>query len=261
MLRPNALLVSLLILPASFLSSQTGTIRVPETILQNSPSTAAELNPTSLVQELDLAIIVLSKGLKKNWETRDQYLTAFEKTSSTNSASRLMTDAKKYVECAIGAHLRAHQIWDEGPTIGVEVHQAIIEFTKKRDEAEQARRAQAQSSNPEGQTAELQLLPCAVAGPRKVAVSAGAAVGMLKTKIDPVYPAEALKKHVSGTVVLGATISTEGLVESLRVISGPTSLQQAALDAVRQWSYRPYLLNDTPVEVETTVNVVFVPSY
>jgi len=84
---------------------------------------------------------------------------------------------------------------------------------------------------------------------------------MLKTKIDPVYPAEALKKHVSGTVVLGATISTEGLVESLRVISGPASLQQAALDAVRQWSYRPYLLNDTPVEVETTVNVVFVPSY
>ena len=261
MLRPNALLASFFILPASFLSSQTGTIRVPETILQNSPSAAAEINPASLVLELNRAIVVLNKGLKENWETRDQYLIAFEKTPSTNSASGSVTDAKKYVECVIGAHLRIHQIWDEGPTIGVEVHQTIIEFTKKRDEAEQARRAQARSSNLEGQTAELQLQLCAVAGPRKVAISAGVAVGMLKTKIDPVYPAEASKNHVSGTVVLGATISTEGLMDSLHVISGPASLQQAALDAVRQWSYRPYLLNGTPVGVETTVNVVFVPNY
>jgi hypothetical protein len=177
MLGLNALLASFLILPASFLSSQTGTIRVPETMLQNSPSAAAKLNPASLVLELDRAIVVLNKGLKENWETRDQYLTAFEKTPSTNSAGRLVMDAKKSVDCAIGAHLRTHQIWDEGLTIGVEVHQAIIEFTKKRDEAEQARRAQARSSNLEGQTAELQLLPCAVAGPRKVAISAGVAVG------------------------------------------------------------------------------------
>jgi protein TonB len=49
-------------------------------------------------------------------------------------------------------------------------------------------------------------------------------------------------------------------VEALRVISGPASLQQATLDAVRQWTYRPYLLNNTPVEVETTINVVFAPS-
>jgi len=257
--RLNALLASFLILPASFLISQTGTIRVPETVLQNLPSAAAELNPASLELELDRAIVVLNKGLKENWETRDQYLTAFEKSPSTDSASRLVTEAKKYVACAIGAHLRTHQIWDEGPTIGVEVHRAIIELTIKRDEADQARRAQARSSNLEGQTAELQLLPCAVAGPRKITISTGVAVGMLKTKIDPVYPAEALKQHVSGTVVLGATISTKGLVESLRVISGPASLQQAALDAVRQWSYRPYLLNDAPVEVETSVNVVFVP--
>jgi TonB family protein len=260
MLRLNALLASFLILPASFLSSQSGTIRVPETALRNSPSAVAELNPASLVLELDRAILVLNKGLKENWKTRDQYITAFERTPSTDSAGSLVTEAKKYVECTISAHLRIHQIWDEGPTIGVEAHQAITEFTKKRDEADRARIVQAQASSPEGKTAELHLLPCAVAGPRTVAISAGVAVGMLKTKIDPVYPAEALKKHVSGTVVLGATISAEGLVESLRVISGPASLQQAALDAVRRWSYRSYLLNDTPVEFETTVNVVFVQS-
>ena len=85
-------------------------------------------------------------------------------------------------------------------------------------------------------------------------------MSILKTKIDPVYPAEAIKNHVSGTVVLHATISTKGNVESLRVISGPASLQQAALDTVRQWTYRPYLLNNMPVEVETTINVVFAPS-
>ena len=83
---------------------------------------------------------------------------------------------------------------------------------------------------------------------------------MIKTRIDPAYPAEAIKNHVSGTVVLLATIGTNGGVEALRVISGPASLQQAALDAVRQWTYRPYLLNNTPVEVETTINVIFAPS-
>jgi protein TonB len=83
---------------------------------------------------------------------------------------------------------------------------------------------------------------------------------MIKNRIDPIYPAAAIKNHVSGTVVLQATISTRGNVEALRVISGPATLQQAALDAVRQWTYRPYLLNGAPVEVETTINVVFAPS-
>jgi len=56
---------------------------------------------------------------------------------------------------------------------------------------------------------------------------------------------------------LQATISKVGSIQNLRVISGPPMLQQAALDAVRSWRYKPYLLNGDPVEVETTVNVVF----
>jgi protein TonB len=59
------------------------------------------------------------------------------------------------------------------------------------------------------------------------------------------------------TVVLQATISKTGSIENLRVMSGPAMLTQSALDAVRSWRYRPYLLNGEPVEVETTVNVVF----
>ena len=63
--------------------------------------------------------------------------------------------------------------------------------------------------------------------------------------------------RLEGTVVLAATISKAGTIENLRVVSGPAMLQQAALDAVKTWQYRPYLLNGQPVEVETTINVIF----
>lgn len=248
MLRRSMILANFVVLPASFLTSQAGAFLGSETVLQDSPSAAVEFNPTSLMLELDRAILILKRGLKENWGSRAQYLTAFERTPSTDRTGRPVTDAKKYVECAIGAHLRTHQLWDEGTPIEVEVHRTIVEFAKRRNEAEQ------------GEAAELQPSPCAVPAPQKVAVSAGVAAGMIKTKIDPVYPAEALKNHVYGTVVLHATISTKGGLEALHVISGPASLQQATLNAVRQWTYRPYLLNNMPVEVETTINVVFAQS-
>jgi protein TonB len=96
-----------------------------------------------------------------------------------------------------------------------------------------------------------------VAPPKKVNISAGVAVGMLLQKTMPVYPPIAKAARVSGTVVLQATISKAGSIENLQVVSGPAMLQQAALDAVRTWRYRPYLLNNEPVEVETTINVIF----
>jgi protein TonB len=63
--------------------------------------------------------------------------------------------------------------------------------------------------------------------------------------------------HAQGTVILAATISKSGNIENLHVVSGPAVLQQAALDAVSTWRYRPYLLDGQPVEVETTVEVIF----
>jgi len=83
------------------------------------------------------------------------------------------------------------------------------------------------------------------------------AAGLLLRKVIPPYPALAKETHTGGTVVLAATISKEGTIINLRVVSGPPMLQQAALDAVSQWRYRPYLLNGEPVDVETTVNVIF----
>jgi protein TonB len=76
-------------------------------------------------------------------------------------------------------------------------------------------------------------------------------------KTIPVYPPIAVAARVEGTVILQATIAKAGTIENLRVVSGPAMLQQAALDAVKNWVYRPYLLDGEPVEVETTVNVVF----
>jgi protein TonB len=93
--------------------------------------------------------------------------------------------------------------------------------------------------------------------PKKVNISGGVAQGMLLQKTVPMYPPIAKAARVSGTVVLQATISKTGTIENLRVISGPAMLQQSALEAVKSWRYRPYLLNNEPVEVETTVNVVF----
>lgn len=81
--------------------------------------------------------------------------------------------------------------------------------------------------------------------------------GLLIRKTMPVYPPIAKATGMQGTVVLQATIARNGTIANLRVVSGSTMLQQAALDAVRNWLYRPYLLNGDPVEVETTVNVVF----
>ena len=81
--------------------------------------------------------------------------------------------------------------------------------------------------------------------------------GYVDPEDQPIYPPIAKAARVSGTVVLQATISKTGTIENLRVISGPAMLQQAALDAVKTWRYRPYLLNNEPVEVETTVNVIF----
>ena len=66
-----------------------------------------------------------------------------------------------------------------------------------------------------------------------------------------------LQARIQGAVILQAKISKERRIVDLHVISGPAELQQAAIDAVRKWIYRPYLLNGEPVEVLTTVNVIF----
>ena len=90
---------------------------------------------------------------------------------------------------------------------------------------------------------------------QQLQVPAGVIAGNLISKVDPVYPAVAKAAHVQGTVVLHATISKTGTVEELEVVSGPEMLRTSAMDAVRQWTYKPYLMNGQPTEVETTITV------
>jgi periplasmic protein TonB len=90
-----------------------------------------------------------------------------------------------------------------------------------------------------------------------VRVEVGVTRGMLIKKVPPKYPKKARKKHIEGVVLLHAKISKEGDIADLSVISGDPMLTQAALDAVKQWKYRPYLLGGKPVEVVTQITVNF----
>jgi protein TonB len=81
--------------------------------------------------------------------------------------------------------------------------------------------------------------------------------GNLVKKVLPTYPPLARTARIQGTVELQAIISKEGTIENLRLLSGHPMLSAAAIEAVRQWRYRPYILNNEPVEVETQITVNF----
>ena len=111
---------------------------------------------------------------------------------------------------------------------------------------------------PEGGGPRVVAQPTAAAGPAKaVKVSAGVAQGMLLTPFQPVYPRIAIAARVEGTVVVQVVLSKTGTIEGLHVTSGPAMLTGAALDAVRAARYAPYRLSGEPVEVETTISVIF----
>lgn len=92
-------------------------------------------------------------------------------------------------------------------------------------------------------------------GPARI--SSGVIAGLLIAPIRPEYPDIAKITHTQGTVVVDAIISRAGAIESAQVLSGPPMLRAAALEAVRQARYRPFLLNGQPTEVQTTVTIVF----
>jgi protein TonB len=98
----------------------------------------------------------------------------------------------------------------------------------------------------------------APAEPLRVRISQKVSDSLIVKKVLPAYPKEARRKHIEGNVVMRAEINTAGDVTDLTVVSGDPLLAPAALEAVRQWKYRPYLLDNSPVNVETQVTVAFV---
>ena len=99
--------------------------------------------------------------------------------------------------------------------------------------------------------------PPKVATPQKLRVSSGVAEGLKVHDVTPTYPQMARIAHIQGDVILQATISKTGAIEGLHGVSGHPILIQAAMEAVKQWKYKPYILNGDPVEVETTIKVQF----
>lgn len=99
--------------------------------------------------------------------------------------------------------------------------------------------------------------PPKTAGPSRIRVGGNVQQASLIRQVQPSYPPLAKAAHVSGTVVLHAIIAKDGTIEHLEFQSGPAMLMTAAMDAVRQWRYKPTMLNGEPVEVDTQITVVF----
>jgi Ca-activated chloride channel family protein len=96
-----------------------------------------------------------------------------------------------------------------------------------------------------------------LATPQRVRISQEVSGGQLEKQVNPTYPPLAKRARIQGEVVLRAVVDKTGTISSLRVVSGHPMLAPAAIEAVKQWKYKPYLLNGTPVEVETTISVKF----
>jgi TonB family protein len=97
--------------------------------------------------------------------------------------------------------------------------------------------------------------------PKRVRVAAGVTQGFIIHRVQPVYPPEARKARIQGTVILRAVIGKDGKIANLQLVSGPKELVQAAMGAVEQWRYKPYLVIGEPVEVDTEIAVNFHLSY
>jgi protein TonB len=96
-----------------------------------------------------------------------------------------------------------------------------------------------------------------VATPQRVRVSQGVTEGLILKRVQPTYPPLARSARIQGSVVLQAVIGKDGSIQGLRAVSGHPMLTPAAIDAVKQWRYKPYFLNGEPVEVDTQITVNF----
>jgi len=92
---------------------------------------------------------------------------------------------------------------------------------------------------------------------QRVTVSQGVSRGLLVKQVQPAYPRGALQLHIEGPVQLMATVSKNGDISEVKVLSGDSQLSHAAVDAVKQWKYKPYLLNGEPVDIQTQITVNF----
>ena len=96
-----------------------------------------------------------------------------------------------------------------------------------------------------------------IANPTRVRIGGNVQMAKMIRKVQPKYPQEAKERHITGTVVLQAVIAKDGTVRELQFVSGPPELMHSAMDAVRKWRYQPTKWKGQPVEVDTTISVVY----
>jgi TonB family protein len=185
-------------------------------------------------------------------------------------ARALLRLASTMVERAPQSNLHAIGVFDAN-----RLEERVMRLTEKRLEVQGARRlvltalCVALGAGTMATAAELRVsvaVPVAapaaaqsgaVNGADAARVSGGVMAGNILSKVNPIYPQEAKDQKISGSVILHAIIRKDGAIAQLDAISGPAELRQSALDAVKQWVYKPYLLNGQPVEVETTITVTY----
>lgn len=110
---------------------------------------------------------------------------------------------------------------------------------------------------PELKTLAVREFPALPLNAMKVRVSSGVANAMLVKKVNPVYPQDAKDNRIQGAVVMKLTIGKDGGIKDLQLISGHPALSPAAIETVKKWEFKPYLLQGEPVEVETSVTINF----
>ena len=94
-------------------------------------------------------------------------------------------------------------------------------------------------------------------GTKRVRISSGVAEGLIRHKVDPVYPQKARENHITGDVLLKAVIDRQGNITNIELVRGDPILAESAIKAVKQWKYRPYILNGEAIEAETTVKIQY----
>jgi TonB family protein len=191
--------------------------------------------------------------------------TAPEPASSPNALKRRLTTAAFDMSCTYygGVPYRGHDgtCKEDKSAVGHYSCRADDDTSLVQSQSScewKVQRLQEWQSNNQELTTSGPTAPAAPGGP--VRISAGLASGMVLSKVDPVYPEIAKVAHVQGPVILHAIISKDGTIENVSVISGNGMLVNAARDAVSRWTYKPYLLNGQPTEVETSVIVDFNPA-
>jgi len=217
------------------------------------PSEAGNLESSPVPQvilECDRAIYILNYGLTHHWATREQFINAFQAFDAKGTSGDTLDKPRLAIVSLLQNHLREHRIWDEGTPVEVEVSRIISDLTQIRDaKLEEERAKDADAAAAQQQPSAAMQNTGVITG--TVRVSSGTMAARCIKMVRPIYPSDAK----SGQVVLRVTISKQGDVTTATAVAGSPLLYTAAIDAVKQWKYKPYVLNGQPVEVDTTIRI------